>query len=104
VLLRLVGKWLHAGVLEQGSLTLPETGTPQGGVISPLLANIFLHDVLDIWFEREVKSRLRGRAFLVRYADDAVFLFEVEEDARKVMDVLPTRFGKYELSLHPAQA
>ena len=101
VLLRLVGKWLHAGVLEEGSITYPETGTPQGGVISPLLANIFLHDVLDIWFEREVKSRLRGRAFLVRYADDAVLLFEVEEDARRVMDVLPKRFGKYELSLHP---
>jgi group II intron reverse transcriptase/maturase len=70
VLLRLIGKWLKAGVLEDGSLSLPETGTPQGGVISPLLANVYLHYVLDVWFEREVQPRLQGRAFLLRYADD----------------------------------
>jgi RNA-directed DNA polymerase len=70
VLLRLIGKWLNAGVLEDGNLTFPEAGTPQGGVISPLLANVYLHYVLDVWFEREVKPRLQGRAFLVRYADD----------------------------------
>jgi RNA-directed DNA polymerase len=70
VLLRLIDKWLKAGVLEEGELTHPEAGTPQGGVISPLLANVYLHYVLDIWFEREVKPRLKGRAFLVRYADD----------------------------------
>ena len=101
VLLRLIGKWLHAGVQEDGGITHPDAGTPQGGVISPLLANVFLHEVLDLWFEREVKPRLRGRARLVRYADDAVLLFQVEEDARKVMDVLPKRFGKYGLTLHP---
>ncbi len=101
VLLRLISKWLHAGVLEDGSVSYPDAGTPQGGVISPLLANIFLHEVLDVWFEREVKPRLRGRASLVRYADDAVLLFEVEEDARRVMAVLPKRFGKYGLTLHP---
>jgi retron-type reverse transcriptase len=70
VLLRLIDKWLKAGVLEEGELTHPEAGTPQGGVLSPLLANVYLHYVLDMWFEREVKPRLKGRAFLVRYADD----------------------------------
>jgi len=101
VVLRLVGKWLNAGVMEDGALRQPETGAPQGGVISPLLANIFLHEVLDVWFHREVKPRLRGRALLVRYADDAVMLFEYEEDARRVMTVLPKRFEKYGLTMHP---
>ena len=101
VLLRLIGKWLNAGALEDGSITYPDSGSPQGGVISPMLANIYLHEVLDTWFEREVKSRLSGRAALVRYADDVVFLFEHEADARKVMAVLPRRLGKYGLTLHP---
>jgi len=70
VLLRLIGKWLNAGVMEEGALSYPDAGTPQGGVISPLLANVYLHEVLDTWFEAEVQPRLRGRAFLVRYADD----------------------------------
>jgi group II intron reverse transcriptase/maturase len=100
-LLRLIGKWLHAGVLEAGELSYPEAGTPQGGVISPVLANIYLHTVLDVWFEREVKPRLKGRAFLIRYADDAVLGFEREDDARRVLEVLPKRFGKYGLTLHP---
>src|SRR5438876_5090154 len=72
-----------------------------GGVISPLLANVYLHCVLDVWFEREVKPRLRGRAFLIRYADDFVMGFACEEDARQVLDVLPKRFGRYGLTLHP---
>jgi group II intron reverse transcriptase/maturase len=101
VLLRLIGKWLKAGVLEGGVWTRPEAGTPQGGVISPLLANIYLHYVLDEWFEREVQPRLRGQAFLVRYADDFVMGFACEEDARRVLEVLPKRFGKYGLTLHP---
>jgi RNA-directed DNA polymerase len=101
VLLRLIGKWLHAGVLEEGILTTPEAGTPQGGVISPLLANIYLHYVLDVWFEQEVKPRLRGSAFLIRYADDFVIGFANEEDAQRVLEVLPKRFGKYGLTLHP---
>jgi group II intron reverse transcriptase/maturase len=101
VLLRLIDKWLQAGVLEDGRVTHPASGSPQGGVVSPLLSNVYLHEVLDTWFEREVKPRLRGRAFLCRYADDAVLLFEREEDARRVMDVLPKRFGKYGLTLHP---
>jgi len=101
VVLRLIGKWLNAGVMEDGALRQPEMGAPQGGVISPLLANIFLHEVLDVWFHKEVLPRLRGRALLVRYADDAVMLFEYEEDARRVMSVLPKRFEKRGLTLHP---
>jgi group II intron reverse transcriptase/maturase len=101
VLVRLVGKWLNAGVMEEGRIRYPDSGTPQGGVISPLLANIFLHEVLDGWFEQEVKPRLRGPAHLVRYADDFVMVFSLEEDARRVFDVLPKRFGKYGLRLHP---
>ncbi len=101
VLLRLIGKWLNAGVLEDGSLTFPEDGTPQGGVVSPLLANVYLHYVLDVWFEREVKPRLHGAATLLRYADDFVIVFAREDDARRVLDVLPKRFGKYGLTLHP---
>ncbi len=101
VLLRLIGKWLNAGVLEEGVYSVPETGTPQGGVISPLLANIYLHYVLDVWFEEEVKPHLHGRARLIRYADDFVIGFTDESDARRVMDVLPKRFGKYGLTIHP---
>jgi len=101
VLLRLIGKWLNAGVLEGGVLSHPEAGTPQGGVISPLLANIYLHEVVDVWFERMVKPRLKGKAVLVRYADDLVMVFDHEEDARSVLAVLPKRFGKYGLTLHP---
>ena len=101
VLLRLIDKWLRAGVLEDGSLTYPEAGTPQGGEMQPLLSNISLHSVLDVWFEAEVKPRLKGRAFLVRYADDFVMGFACEEDARRVLAVLPKRFGKYGLTIHP---
>jgi RNA-directed DNA polymerase len=101
VLRRLIGKWLKAGVLDEGCITHPETGSPQGGVISPMLANIYLHEVLDVWFEREVKPRLRGRAFLVRYADDFVVGFALEEDARRVLEVLPKRFERYGLTIHP---
>jgi group II intron reverse transcriptase/maturase len=101
VVKRLVGKWLRAEVMESGKLSYPDAGTPQGGVISPLLANIFLHEVLDTWFHEQVIPRLSGRAFLVRYADDAVLCFEREEDARRVMEVLPKRFEKYGLTVHP---
>jgi RNA-directed DNA polymerase len=101
VMLRLIGKWLNAGVLEGSELSYPGIGTPQGGVISPLLANIFLHEVVDTWFTRDVLPRLLGRAQLVRYADDMVFVFEKEEDARRVYNVLPKRFARYGLTLHP---
>src|SRR5438128_11512913 len=101
VLLRLIGKWLKAGVVWDGAVRYPDAGTPQGGVLSPLLANIFLHEVLDVWFEQDIKPRLKGRAVLIRYADDAVLGFSREEDARRVLAVLPKRFSKYGLSLHP---
>jgi RNA-directed DNA polymerase len=101
VLLRLIGKWLKAGVLEEGVWTHPETGSPQGGVISPMLANVYLHYVLDEWFAKAVQPRLKGKAFLIRYADDFVIGFTREDDARRVMAVLGQRFGKYGLTLHP---
>lgn len=101
VLTRLIGKWLKAGVMEDGSVSYPDAGSPQGGVISPLLANVYLHYVLDEWFAQEVQPRLRGRAHLVRYADDFVILFTHEEDSRRVLEVLPRRFEKFGLALHP---
>jgi RNA-directed DNA polymerase len=101
VLLRLIGKWLNAGVLEDGCVTHPATGAPQGGVISPVLSNLFLHYVLDEWFAREVRPRLKGPSFLIRYADDFVMGFACEEDARRVLAVLPKRFAKYGLTIHP---
>jgi RNA-directed DNA polymerase len=101
VIRRAIGKWLNAGVMEDDAVSYPEAGTPQGGVISPLLSNLYLHEVLDRWFEHEVKPRLAGRAFIVRYADDAVLVFEQEEDARRVLSVLPKRFSRYGLTLHP---
>ena len=101
VLRRAIDKWLKAGVVEDGQLQRNTTGTPQGGVISPLLANVYLHHVLDAWFKSEVLPRMRGQVFLVRYADDVVIAFANEEDARRVMEVLPKRFGKYGLTLHP---
>jgi RNA-directed DNA polymerase len=101
VVVRMVGKWLNAGVLEAGCVTHPEQGTPQGGVISPMLANIYLHEVLDVWFEEEVKPRLGDRAFMVRFADDVVIGFAAEQDARRVMEVLPKRFARFGLEVHP---
>jgi len=103
VLLRLIDKWLKAGVMEDGSVSYPEAGTPQGGVVSPLLSNAFLHYVLDVWFEQGVKPRLRERAFLVRYADDFVMGLLDRRDAQRVLDVLPKRFGRYGLTVHPSK-
>lgn len=101
VLNRLIGKWLKAGVMEDGNISYPDDGSPQGGVISPALANVYLHYTLDRWFEDEVKPRLQGKAYLIRFADDFVILFTHEADARRVMEVLPKRFGKYGLTVHP---
>jgi hypothetical protein len=83
------------------AVSFPDSGTPQGGVVSPLLANVYLHKVLDEWFEQQVRPRLAGRAVLIRYADDFVIAFSCESDARRVMDVMPKRFGQYGLTLHP---
>jgi RNA-directed DNA polymerase len=101
VIRRAIGKWLQAGVLEEGRLKHPVTGTPQGGVISPVLSNIYLHEVVDRWFEEEVKPRLGGRAVLIRYADDFVIAFAEEKDARRVEEVLPKRLARFGLQLHP---
>lgn len=101
VLLRLIGKWLKAGVMEDGNVSYPEAGSPQGGVISPILANAYLHYVLDDWFHAVVLPKLTGTAFLIRYADDFVIGFTDESDARRVHDVIPKRFAKYGLTVHP---
>jgi group II intron reverse transcriptase/maturase len=103
VLLRLIDKWLKAGVMEDGNVSHPDSGTPQGGVVSPLLSNVFLHYVLDQWFERDVKPRMRQPAFLIRYADDFVIGFRDERDAQRVLEVIPQRFGKYGLTVHPTK-
>jgi RNA-directed DNA polymerase len=100
-ILRLIGKWIHVGVIDEGRLLVTETGTGQGQVISPLLANIYLHYVLDTWFAEMVKPRLRGEAHLIRYADDFILCFQYREDAEKVQEVLTKRFAKYGLTLHP---
>lgn len=102
VILRLLSKWLKAGVMNEDVFhAATGEGTPQGGVISPLLSNIFLHEVLDSWFAQEVLPRLKGKAKLIRFADDFVIVFEKQDDALNVLDVLPKRFGKYGLELHP---
>jgi hypothetical protein len=103
VLRRTIDKWLAAGVLEGSELTHPDAGTPQGGVVSPCLANIYLHDALDVWFEKWVKPRLQGQGFLIRFADDAVLVFTEEKDARRVLAALPRRLGDYGLTLHPSK-
>lgn len=101
VVRRLIDKWLKAGVMEQGQVHYPKTGTPQGGVISPTLSNIFLHDVLDVWFTREVQPRLEERSTLIRYCDDFVMLFACRKDAERVQAVLGKRLGRFGLQLHP---
>jgi group II intron reverse transcriptase/maturase len=103
VLRRAIDKWLKAGVLEDGMVQRGDAGSPQGGVISPLLANVYLHEVLDLWFEQMVKPVLRGRAVMVRYADDVVFAFTREDDARRVLAALPQRLAKYGLRLNAAK-
>jgi group II intron reverse transcriptase/maturase len=100
-LMRLVGKCLHVGVLDGAEFHTPQEGTAQGSILSPLLGNIYLHHAIDIWYEREVKPRMRGRSCLVRYADDLLFGFERKDDAERVMEVLGKRLGRYGLRLAP---
>jgi group II intron reverse transcriptase/maturase len=99
--MRLVAKCLHVGVLDEGVFFRPEEGTVQGSIISPMLGNIYLHNVLDRWFEEEVKPRMNGNSFLVRYCDDFIIGFEHMEDAKRVMKVLGKRMERFGLSLHP---
>jgi RNA-directed DNA polymerase len=100
VIRKLIDKWLSAGVMETGEVWYPEEGTPQGGIVSPLLSNIFLHEVVDKWFVETVKPCLKGRSCMVRYADDLVMGFEAKGDAERVMRVIGKRLEKYGLSLH----
>lgn len=99
--LRLIGKWLQVGVVDDGQLLMTENGTYQGSVISPVLANVYLHEVLDLWVEEDVKPRMRGEITLHRYADDFVVCFQYQSDAERFQQVLPKRFAKYGLKLHP---
>jgi group II intron reverse transcriptase/maturase len=101
VIRRTIDKWLKASVLEQGGVTYSDTGVPQGSGVAPMLSNLFLHDVLDTWFEDVVRPRLEGEAVLCRFADDALILCARERDAQRIMAVLPKRFEKYGLTLHP---
>jgi group II intron reverse transcriptase/maturase len=102
-ILRLIGQWPRAGVLEEGVVSHPETGVVPGGVIAPVLANIFLHHVLEEWFEQEVQPRLQGRSFLMRFANDFVIGCELKADAQRIMAVLPKRFARYGLTMHPTK-
>jgi RNA-directed DNA polymerase len=101
VIRRMIDKWLAAGVLEEGTLHRPTEGTPQGGVVSPCLSNIFLHHVMDRWYESEVRPRLAGESMLVRFADDLVMAFADYHDAQRVMAVLGKRLARFGLTLHP---
>lgn len=102
-LLRLIAKWLHAGVLEDGVVYHPETGTPQGGVISPILANVYLHYALDLWAEKVIRPQLRGDFYMVRYADDVVFAFEHQDDAERFAVALRGRLAKFGLCVNEAK-
>jgi len=100
-IIRLIGKWLKAGVMDEGNYHRSDSGTPQGGVISPILSNVFLHYVLDDWYVKEVQPRMKGRSFLIRFADDFIVGFELESDTRKALEVMKKRFGRFGLELHP---
>jgi RNA-directed DNA polymerase len=102
-LISLIRRWLKAGVLEKGEVHLNKEGTPQGGSISVLLSNLYLHYVLDLWFERVVKPRLRGEACMVRYIDDFVLCFQYRADALRVQEALAKRLSRFNLTLEPAK-
>jgi RNA-directed DNA polymerase len=101
VLRRTIDKWLKAGVMDGVQRSYPHSGTPQGGVVSPVLANIYLHTVLDDWFEKDIVPRLKGEAHLIRYADDFVMVFREGQDAHLLFDLLRERFAEFDLKLHP---
>lgn len=101
VIRKQIDKWLKAGILEEGNISYPKEGTPQGGIISPLLSNIYLHYVLDEWFAEQIQPLLQGASSIIRFADDFLLCFATKADALRVMEVLPKRLGKYGLTLHP---
>ena len=100
-LVRLLLKWLNAGVMEDGKLHEVTAGTPQGGIISPLLSNVYLHFVLDLWVQQWRKRSARGAVYIVRYADDLVMGFQYEQDARAMHKAMAERLARFNLSLHP---
>jgi group II intron reverse transcriptase/maturase len=100
-ILRLLGTWLQAGVRESGALTSPDKGTPQGGEASPMVSNVCLHRVLDAWFVKDVQPQMKGRCFLTRFADDVLIGCALEADARRVLEVVPKRFARFRLPMHP---
>ena len=99
VILRLIGKWLRAGVMQDGVVVRTEAGTPQGGPLSPVLANVYLHFVLDLWFEKKVRRWFRGEAYLIRFADDFVASFQYKRDAERFDRYLRRRFARFNLEL-----
>jgi RNA-directed DNA polymerase len=99
-IIKLIGRWMKAGVIDGKQLFKPESGVPQGNIISPLLSNVYLHEVLDQWLE-EIRPMLKGEMFFVRFGDDFVIGFEYREDAQRVYQTLPKRFEKYGLAIHP---
>src|SRR5208283_5158457 len=98
-ILRLIGKWLNAGFMVGGVVTRTEEGSPQGGPISPILSNIYLHFVLDLWFEKKIRPACQGEAYLTRFADDFVVNFQYRRDAEEFQKNLTDRFGKFGLEL-----
>jgi RNA-directed DNA polymerase len=101
VIRKMIDKWLKAGIMENGQVSYPEEGSPQGASVSPLISNIFLHYVLDEWFTEQIQPMLKGESFIIRFADDYLLGFTSREDAVRVMEVLPKRMAKYGLTLHP---
>jgi len=100
-IISLIKKWLKAGIMEDGEYAESDIGTPQGGSISVLLSNLYLHYVLDLWFEKAIKPRLKGECYLIRYIDDFIVCFQYKHDAERFMDVLAKRLAKFELTLEP---
>jgi len=103
-LLSLISKFLKAGYVDDGLLVRLDEGTPQGSILSPLLANIFLHYVLDEWFETTVKDHVRGFCELIRYADDFVCIIQIADEAERIEQALKNRFSKYHLEIHPTKS
>ena len=103
-LLRLIDLWLKSGIIDGKSLHRNTVGTPQGNIVSPLLSNVYLHYVLDEWIDKTVRPLLKGKIFIIRYADDFIIGFEKEEDARRVSQTLPKRMQKYGLTIHPEKS
>ena len=98
--LNLIRKWLKAGILDtDGKIIHPESGTPQGGIVSPVLANVYLHFVLDLWFQKRIKAHCKGEAFILRYADDFICAFRYRDEAERFYEELTKRLTKFNLTV-----